>query len=326
MQLDIRSLLERPDSYPYPVKNIEIRDTHISWVFLVDDLAYKVKKEISLFDGILDFTTIQLRKKYCEKEVQLNRVMCPDIYLGVIPITENGISSMNETAPEKIVEWAVKMRRMPEEYLMSRLLQNNEEIPLRKISEIARTLVDFHSQCEARPEFGSMEKVTRKIDENFETVLMHRPVDKAYIDRVHNFMSENEELFHQRAESGRVLRFHGDLQSNNIVLAPKKVYIFDCVEFTDLFAAGDVAEELGFLAMDLDFWERSDLAKHLIDEYVRFSNDKDMIKVLNFFKSYRAFVRAKVNIFTALGTENEQIKAKANEMVNQYLELAYSYI
>jgi aminoglycoside phosphotransferase family enzyme len=323
MTMDIVDLLRQPKNYPHLTGPIELRETHISWVFLTDNFAYKVKKPVTLFDGILDYHTLTLRKKYCDLEVQLNRILCPDIYLGTVPITVAGIE---ETATDGIIDYAVKMRRMPEEGLLRRKLEQGKPISVEIMKDMARLIADYHARCEEKPEYGVMDKLRRKIEENFETASQCRPIDDNYIQRVRDFMNTNEELFAQRIRDRRVRRCHGDLQPNNIILDGDNIYIFDCVEFTELFCSGDVGEDVGFLAMDLDYWNQSKLATALVDEYVEASGDQGLLGVLNFFKSYRAFVRGKVHDITAAGITDKTEREKQQEMARKYFELAYSYV
>ncbi|MFQ5977006.1 MAG: phosphotransferase [Candidatus Heimdallarchaeota archaeon] len=321
--MSIKDLLSRSDSYPHPTGPIELRETHISWVFLTDMFAYKVKKPVTLFDGILDYQTLELRKKYCDLEVQLNRILCPEIYLGIVAITATGI---DEQPSSEILDYAVKMHRMPEEGLLRRKLEHGEPVSIATMQHIAQLIADYHAQCEEKPEYGTMNKLQRKIEENFETANQRRPIDTHYIQRVRAFMTANEDLFAQRIRDRRVRRCHGDLQPNNIILDGDQIHIFDCVEFTELFCSGDVAEDVGFLAMDLDYWNQAALAEALVDEYVKASGDEGLLDVLNFFKSYRAFVRGKVHDITAAGMMENTESKKQQEMARKYFALAYSYI
>ncbi|MHA2497414.1 MAG: phosphotransferase [Candidatus Hodarchaeales archaeon] len=321
--MDIVDLLSHSESYPHPTGSIELRETHISWVFLTDELVYKVKKPVTLFDGILDYSTLPLRKKYCDLEIQLNRKLCPDIYLSTASITAQGIEDNPTT---EIIDYAVKMRRMPEEGLLRRKLEQGEPVSTETMKHMARLIADYHALCEEKPEYGAMDKLRRKIEENFETANQRRSIDNDYIQRVRDFMSANESLFSQRIHDRRVRRCHGDLQPNNIILDGENVYIFDCVEFTELFCSGDVAEDVGFLAMDLDYWGQTALAGALVDEYVRASGDKGLLTVLNFFKSYRAFVRGKVHDIMAAGVTKKAERENQQELARKYFELAYSYL
>lgn len=321
--MDIVDLLSRNESYPHPTGAIELRETHISWVFLTKSFVYKVKKPVTLFDGILDYSTLLLRKKYCDLEVQLNRKLCPDIYLSTASITAQGIE---ENPTTEIIDYAVKMRRMPEEGLLRRKLEHGEPVSAETMKQMASLIAEYHAQCEEKPEYGAMDKLRRKIEENFETANQRRSINEDYIQRVRDFMNTQEGLFAQRIHDRRVRRCHGDLQPNNIILDGENVYIFDCVEFTELFCSGDVGEDVGFLAMDLDYWGQPSLAEALVDEYVRVSGDTGLLTVLNFFKSYRAFVRGKVHDITAAGTTKKAECQNQQELARKYFELAYSYL
>jgi len=321
--MDIVKLLSCPEAYPHPTGPIILRETHISWVFLTDNFVYKVKKPVILFDGILDYSTLSLRKKYCDLEILLNRRLCPDIYLETTPISKKGVE---EEPTTEIIDYAVKMKRMPEEGLLRGKLERGEPISGDIIKRIGRMVAEFHDKCEEKPEYGEMDKLRRKIEENFETASQLRMIDSDYIHRVREFMKSNRQLFAQRIKDRRIRRCHGDLILNNIIIDGENINIFDCVEFTELFCSGDVGEDVGFLAMDLDAWNQQGLARIFVDEYVKASGDKGLLRVINFFKSYRSFVRGKVSDITAAGMTNKTESDKQKEIARKYFALAYSYI
>ncbi|MGZ4851426.1 MAG: phosphotransferase [Candidatus Bathyarchaeia archaeon] len=321
--------LMTPEAYPEDTGEIELIQTHISFVFLTEKFVYKVKKAVSF--GFLDFSTLQKRRIFCEKELELNRRLCPEIYLKVVSINKSrGIKIGGEG---ETVEYALKMKRLPQEAIMTRLLSENK-VNNKTIDELARTIARFHqnAQCnETINEFGSSQIIKINWDENFDQT-------KKYVDQtipaaeykflknqIENFMKANNALFEGRIKNGKIRDCHGDLHSGNIFIT-NKICIFDAIEFNDRFRYSDVASDIAFLAMDLDFQQRPDLANYLIDRYVAYSKDKELTEVLAFYKCYRAYVRGKVISFKLDDSSvNEIEKAEAAKDAKDYFNLATVY-
>ncbi|MGA3110830.1 MAG: phosphotransferase [Candidatus Bathyarchaeia archaeon] len=321
--------LMTPEAYSEDTGEIELIQTHISFVFLTEKFVYKVKKAVNF--GFLDFSTLQKRRIFCEKELELNRRLCPEIYLKVVSINKSrGIKIGGEG---ETVEYALKMKRLPQEAIMTRLLSENK-VNNKTIDELARTIARFHqnAQCnETINEFGSSQIIKLNWDENFDQT-------KKYVDQtipaaeykflenqVGNFMKANNALFEGRIKKGKIRDCHGDLHSGNIFITDK-ICIFDAIEFNDRFRYSDVASDIAFLAMDLDFQQRPDLANYLIDRYVAYSKDKELTKVLAFYKCYRAYVRGKVISFKLDDPSvNEKEKTEASKDAKAYFKLAAKY-
>ncbi|NHJ03128.1 MAG: hypothetical protein EAX86_13405 [Candidatus Heimdallarchaeota archaeon] len=313
-------MLLNASAYEHPVKSIEIRETHISWVFLTGNFAYKVKKEIK-FGDILDFSTLDLRKKYCHEEIELNSRFSPEIYLDVIAIDSKG----KINGEDEIIEYGVRMKQMPEDRLMSQLLEKNL-VSEQAVKNIARELADFHKKTNKVPEWGELKYIGEKWDENFRTTSQFRKIDKNFKTKICGFLDGNKGLFQERINENRITDNHGDLQSQNIFILPnEEIKIFDCIEFNPLLRYGDVAEDVGFLAMDLDFWGKSELSNTFLSEYIKESKDELLEDIIYFFKCYRAYVRGKVYGFQASNNSNEEKKKSLNALSQKYYELAYSY-
>ncbi len=324
--------LKRPEAYPHKPTSVEFRQTHISWIFLAGDLVYKVKKPVDF--GFLDFTTVEKRKFFCEKEVELNRRLCPNIYLGVVPVVRTSKGYAVEEEGE-VVDWAVKMRRLPEEGMMSRLIKIGA-LGTPHIDLLVKKLVPFYREARTGPEvnrYGSLEVVGYNVEENFEQT--REFVGKALSELRYRyivgwsraFMRENAELFEARVRGGFVREGHGDLYSANICYDDlKEVYVFDCIEFNERFRCGDAAQDLAFLAMDLDFHGLKDLSNYFVNSYAEGSGDGDLFEVLDFYKCYRAYVRGKIGCFTwaSEGIPEEERRASL-EAAKRYFGLAYSY-
>jgi aminoglycoside phosphotransferase family enzyme/predicted kinase len=296
-----------------------MKETHISWVFLTGKHAYKVKKPVNY--GFLDFSTLEKRRHFCEQELRLNKRLCKDIYLAVLPITEsNGIIKIGGRG--KVIDYALKMKQLPQDSLMSKLLEEGK-INKDHISKISKIVADFHRRSDKVANMHGSVKI-RKInwDENFaqSREFVGKSISKKQFDfikdKIDNFIKYNKNLFEKRIKDGKIRDCHGDLHSGNIFIADK-IYIFDAIEFNERFRYVDVASEIAFMAMDLDFHGREDLSQHFVSEYVKYSSDEELLKLLNFYKCYLAYVRGKVISF--LKTPEAYIIAK------KYFDLAERY-
>ncbi len=322
----------KPSSFPFETKTLRIIQTHISYVVITDEIVYKIKKPVNF--GFLDFTTLEKRKFYCEREVELNRRLCGDLYIGVVPIvkTEEVYQIEGEGEP---VEYAVKMKRLPEEGMMKGLLEKGQ-LTKAHIDLIVDTLVPFYKTAETGERvnyYGTIEVITFNTEENFEQTkgfvgkaLTQRKYD-FIVNYTRNFLQEKKELFERRIREGYIRDGHGDLYSANICFDDlKRVYIFDCIEFNERFRCGDSAQDLAFLAMDLDFHRLRELSKYFIEEYVKKSGDLGLYEVLNFYKCYRAYVRGKIGCFTYADERvPEAERMKALDAAQRYFDLAFSY-
>jgi len=323
--------LTNPKAYPHNPKSVELVQTQISFVFLAGDYVYKVKKPVNF--GFLDFTTLEKRRFYCNQEVVLNRRLCPNIYVGVIPITKKGKSFLVEGSGKE-VEYAVKMRPLPYQRMMDRMLQN-DQVTTQMVEMVAKRLVEFHRQAEINEEqakIGGLDTVTRNAEENFSQVssYVNKTTTKEQYERIknytHSFLKKNAALFAKRVKEGRIRDCHGDLHAAHICFIDG-LCIFDCIEFNDRFRYIDVASEIAFLAMDLDFHRRPELSKHFADAYVKASGDKELLQLLDFYKCYRAYVRGKVESFQLDDPHiSEDQKSKTLDRARRYFELAEAYI
>jgi aminoglycoside phosphotransferase family enzyme len=323
--------LRKPEAYPDPPRDIELVQTQISYVFLADDLVYKIKKPVDF--GFLDFTTLEKRRYFCQKEVELNRRLCPDTYLGVVTITgENGGFKIDGRG--NIEEYAVKMQRLPREAMMDVLLDENKVTP-EMLASVAAILTDFHRQAATGGEIntiGGINAVIKNTSENFEQTAKHvgsiipRETYQRIKDYTEGLIQENASLFHKREEEGRIRDCHGDLHAAHICFGDK-ICIYDCIEFIDRLRYTDVAAEVAFLAMDLDHYDRRDLSASFVDAYVTKSDDGELIQLLDFYKCYRAYVRGKVGCSQY---EDTHIPATEKEAIlantQSYFRLAESYI
>jgi hypothetical protein len=329
-QRHLKYLLD-PQAYPEPTTKVRMLQTHVSYIFLTDRFAYKIKKPVDF--GFLDFTTLERRRFYCEEEVRLNRRLCPDIYLGVVELRETD-SDVCFYGEGGIVEYAVKMKRLPEEKMLHRLLARNA-VGEADMSRIAATIAGFHqnaAQSDEINKFGSLRAIHDNWEENFqqcsEFVGITLTMDNLKVIRswVEQFLVANKELFERRVSSGFIRECDGDIHLENICL-DDRVYIFDCIEFNKRFSCSDTAADISFLLMDMDYHHRSDLAEWLLAEYVRMSGDTELHLLVDLYKMYRAVVRGKVQSFM-LNDPNilPEDKINAAEHARLYFRLARGYI
>jgi len=329
VQKQVVEALMKPEAYDEEPGKIELIQTHISFVFLARNFVYKVKKAVDF--GFLDFTTLEKRRFFCEKELELNRRLCGDMYLEVVPINRSNIIKIKGEG--ETVEYAVKMKRMPQEKMMNKLLEENK-VDSKLIDRIAKIIAEFHSKAETNrriSEFGSLMIIETNWKENFDqtrefvgkTISMK---DFELIrERIDDFMKNNVSLFEKRMVEGRVRDCHGDIHSGNIFVVDR-IYIFDAIEFNERFRYSDVAADVAFLAMDLEFKERTDLSDFFVERYVKYSEDQELMRFLPFYKCYRAYVRGKVVSFKLedLSVSSEEKRAAMTE-AKAYFKLASTY-
>lgn len=311
---------------------IELIQTHISYVLLAGDYAYKIKKPLDL--GFLDYSTLERRRHFCEEEVRLNRRMCSDTYLGTLPITQDASGTYRLGGSGEPVEWAVQMRRLPADRAMPTLLARGE-VDFDMIRALAERLAEFHLTAETNDyiaSFGSVEAVMVNWRENFDQTAPYigRTITgeqwqrvKAYVE---TFVERERPLFERRIAEGRARDCHGDLRAEAIVFKDGDVCIYDCIEFNDRIRYGDVASDIAFLAMDFDARGRPDLADDLLGLYLNVTQDATLPLVLNFYRCYRAYVRGKVDGFQIDQPEvGKRQQTAARRRAQRYFRLAEAY-
>ena len=328
-QKQVVEALLTPEAYPEEAGKIELIQTHISFVFLTKNFVYKVKKPVNF--GFLDFSTLEKRRFFCEKELELNRRLCPSIYLEVVPINKSSIIKINGVG--ETVEYALKMKRLPQEKIMTALLKENK-VGNETIDELAKVIAQFHAKAQTSSEinqYGSLKIIKTNWYENFTQTRRYinqtlSQTEYEFIqNKVNDFMENNKVLFENRINNNKVRDCHGDLHSGNIFITDK-ICIFDAIEFNERFRYSDVASDVAFLAMDLDFQQRSDLSERFIKTYMAYSEDQQLTKVLPFYKCYRAYVRGKVISFKLDDPSvSSKEKTEATKEARAYFELAADY-
>jgi uncharacterized protein len=321
-----------PRAYPHPVSKVELVQTHISYVILAGDYVYKWKKPVDF--GFVDFSSLAKRKYFCEREVFLNRRLCPEIYLETLWLSRKR-SSFSWKGDGEIIEYGVKMVRMPEEGMLNRVIAAGR-LRLEHLSSIVDILVPFYRQADEGQEIrknGKVEAVARTIANNFvqtKRFVGRGPLSSerfARIKRGTDSFLRREELFAERIGAGCIRDCHGDLYSSNVCLADNgKIHIFDCLEFNDNLRFIDTCADVAFLAMDLDFHGLSSFSDFFINRYIERSGDEGLRKVLDFYKCYRAYVRGKVSLLTAADPAMGGAAAEGwSHTAGRYFQLAEEY-
>jgi uncharacterized protein len=327
--------LSRPEAFPEKPDEVAIEETHISIVFLVGDTVYKIKRPVDF--GFLDFSTLEKRKFYAEEEARLNSRLTHNVYHGVVPVTDvNGRYQIGGDGPVK--EWAVKMRRLPDEGVLAELVKQGtaDEHVLNRVVE---RLVAFYPNAdtgEGVDEWGTAEAVGFNIQENVDQSKPYMnkfiaPTQLDLIDKASKaFLTGQADLMQKRVDDGKIRDGHGDLHLKHIIIEgprPEQLQIIDGVEFNPRIRCGDIAMDVAFLAMDLDFQQRPDLANHFISQLTERMGDKDLPRLVQFYKAYRAHVRAKVACFMSdnIAPELEEFVAVRSE-IERYIDLATAYL
>jgi len=323
--------LLKPRAYPHKPQKIELVQTQMSFLFLTGDFVYKVKKEVNL--GYLDYTTLEKRHFFCHQELELNRRLCPNAYLAVVPIVEDKGNLCVEGQGEAI-EYAVKMKQLPQDRMMDVLLPRGQ-VTLEMVARVAEKLMTFHQKAETNQKiasFGRLDVIRHNCDENFAQTEKYTGISitadeyqsiKNYTNR---FIDNNRSLFYKRVREGKIRDCHGDLHAAHVCFTDD-ICIYDCIEFNDRFRYSDVASEVAFLAMDLDRYQQVSLSQQLVNAYVELSHDKELLELLNFYKCYRAYVRGKVESFKLDDPYiPEEEKTDVLTAARSYFELAKSYV
>ncbi|QWV98988.1 AAA family ATPase [Geomonas nitrogeniifigens] len=325
----IKSLLEAA-AYPEPTAAVRLVETHVSFIFITDHFVYKVKKAVDY--GFLDFTTLDRRRFYCGEEVRLNRRLCPEVYLGVVELRETA-EGAGFNGGGKVVDYAVKMKRLPQERMLDHLLGEGA-VCAADMVRIAQAVASFHAGAERSPQIdacASPGAIGENWEQNFRQsapfVGSTLPAGELAGIRqwVDAFLSGNKTLFHTRIAGGFIRDCDGDLHSGNICLTDP-VCIFDCIEFNEKFRHIDTAADLAFLLMDLEYAGRADLSRALLAAYCEASGDRGMAPLLDFYKAQRAFVRGKVtSLRLAQPGQSPEESAAVRTAARRYFRLSRGY-
>ncbi|MEO4045831.1 AAA family ATPase [Pseudomonas sp. CAU 1711] len=322
--------LQNPALYPHPVEGFQVIETHISWVLLTGPFAYKIKKPMNF--GFLDFTSLERRQHFCGEELRLNQRLTEGLYLDVLPITGS------ESAPQlggegPAIEYALKMRQFPQSQLLS-AVQARGELTTAHIDALARQIADFHGRTPAVAEnhpLCSAQAIVAPMRQNFEQIrpLLDSAADLQQLEALEAWteatISRLEPLLARRAASGSIRECHGDIHLGNATLLDGQVVLFDCIEFNEPFRLIDIASDAAFLAMDLEDRGLKALSRRFVSAWLEHSGDYAALELLNFYKAYRALVRAKVALFSLAHQSDAVQKAATLRQYRNYANLAESY-
>ena len=300
--------LSDPAAYQHPVRDVRVHQTHSSIVFLAGDFAYKIKKPVKY--EFLDYSHLDVRLYFCQEEIRLNAVICPDVYLDVVPVTERDgrLTMGGEGEP---VEWAVRMRRLREEDMLSNRLSTGS-VDDQDIERIAQFVANLHARAFRDPideEYGTPDNIEETIAmacelmENMGGDAGHKGVIRRYLT---DFIADHRHILWERTRADRIRDCHGDLRVQNICLDRRfgnGVQLFDCIEFSKDLRFIDTAADIAFLAMDLDLAGRTNLRKLLIDTYGAHMEDDDLRTLLPFYQTYRAVVRGNIAMLASKEAE-----------------------
>lgn len=295
-----RSMLEdllRPEAYPAPrPARVEVVTTHISWVFLTERDVWKIKRPVDY--GFVDYSTLERRRHFCHEEVRLNRRLAPDVYLDVVPVRlgPRGHALHGEGV---VVDYAVHMRRLPDPASAEALLRAGA-LTHEHLWRVAERLAGFFAAAPAQPAYGALDVIRTNAVRNFAGVrpFVGQVVPASTFEAVQawqlGFLDRHAQRFRRRVEQDRIRDGHGDLRLEHVYFLAGAPAVIDCVEFSEALRAGDVASDVAFLAMELDARDRTELAGSFLGRVALETNDYDLYGVVDFYLSYRAWVRALV--------------------------------
>lgn len=314
--------------FPHPVERVRLFETHISWVLLTGQFAYKIKKPVVL--DFLDFSTLDRRRHFCEEELRLNRRMAPELYLGVVPITGSPETPSVEGGGEPI-EYAVKMVQFPDSARLDHRLEAGQ-LDARAMRAFGRALAQIHDGADRRQSqrYGEPDAVAGPMLENLEQLrALLAPAEAAPVPALERWtrteLSDRREFIAHRAAEGKVRECHGDLHLSNLVALDEGITAFDCLEFDPQLRWIDVIDDVAFLLMDLELRDQQGLGYAFLDSYLADAGDYLGVQLLDLYRVYRSLVRAKVaGIGRSLARGSEQAELQAK--VQRHLQLATRYI
>jgi aminoglycoside phosphotransferase family enzyme/predicted kinase len=307
----------------------QLIETHISWVFLRAHEVFKVKKPVSF--GFLDFSSLEARRSACDAELALNSRLAPGVYIDVVPITREGQGAFVIGGSGAVADYAVHMKRLPLDARADLRLARGDLAP-EHIDALAQLLARFHERSEPNArisEFGRVEVILGNVQENFAQAasllgqLAPDGVEREVEARQLEFLSTRAPLFAERIRAGRIRDGHGDLRLEHVYMVDGAApVIIDCIEFNERFRYADVCADIAFLSMDLAWHGRVDYKERFLAAYARATGDDDLYALVDFYESYRAYVRAKVCALSLGGAPSFEARTALEAQARRYLLLA----
>ncbi len=318
------AFLSRPEAYPESARQVEMKETHMSWVFLTGAQAWKMKKPVRY--DFLDFSTLEARRRDCEEEVRLNRRLAPDVYYGIAPLTIDSQGDMSLDGAGEPIDWLVRMRRLPADRMLDRAIADRT-VSAADARSVGALLARFYMRS-SPVEMTASEYRKRLADEirgnhrELENPDYNLPADllEAITRAQLEFLERERELFDRRAQDRKIIEAHGDLRPEHICLEPEPV-IIDCLEFNRDFRILDTVSELAFLALECERLGAPEVGDLILETYSDETGDKPPVQLVEFYKSYHACLRAKIAVWH-LKDHLINDKAKWTCRARQYLHLA----
>jgi len=285
------AFLSQPSVYPDHPSRVDVIQTHMSWVFLTDQLVYKLKKPVR-FD-FLDFSTLERRHHDCMEELRLNRRLAPDVYLDVVPLTIDASGQLHLGNEGEPVEWLVKIKRLPRELMLDQAIANNQ-VDQSDVRDFTKRLAEFYQQAEpvAMTAQAYQQRLAQSIHAYSQGLLKpdyeipHRRVDTVRKSLL-NYLSEKSDLFNTRIAEHRIVEAHGDLRPEHVCLTRPPVFI-DCLEFNRDLRNLDPADELAFLALECEYAGAGWIGQVVFETYRQQTDDDPPQSLIYFYKALRA--------------------------------------
>lgn len=317
--------LKSPAAFPEPTRAVQAIETHMSWVFLTDTHAYKLKKPVRY--AFLDFGSLAARKRHCAAEIRLNRRLAASVYLGVVPLTRDARGRLRVGGRGGIVDWLVKMRRLPADKALSRMLAN-DTIDRTALRRSASLLATFYRRIRPVRISAAEYRKRFRLDLHQSFRELRKPEYGLSLRRLgriaatlHAFLNRRGELIGQRARAGRIVEGHGDLRPDHVFLTRPTPFVIDCLEFRRSFRIVDPVDELAFLGMECRRLGNAEIGNTFLEAYERITGDRPAPELVAFYRIYRACQRAKL---AAWHTEEPNSAGPAHwlALARTYLRLA----
>lgn len=321
------AFLMQPGAYPEPTRRVDALETHMSWVFLTDRHAYKLKKPV-VYD-YLDFGTVAARRRNCREELRLNRRLAPDVYLDIVPLAQREPGALRLAGPGEVVDWLVKMRRLPAAGMLDALIRHNR-VCREHVRSLGDLLAGFYAQAQPIPMTAGeyRRRFEAGISANLrELTTRGGDLPVAQVQAIHTAQLDTlgrcAEQLGERATAGRIVEAHGDLRPEHICFDPQPV-IIDCLEFNRDFRLLDPWDELAFLALECEHLGGAVVGQWVLETYGNATGDVPQPSVVHFYTSYRAALRAKLAIWHL--REPVTDAPKWRQRARSYLDLAEAHI
>lgn len=321
------AFLRQPTSFPDPAYRVEAIETHMSWVFLTDGYAYKLKKPVC--NEALDFCTVEARRRYCEEEVRLNRRLAGDVYIGIVALSIDALGHLQLGESGAIIDWLIKMRRLPVQHMLDYAIRN-KTVRAQDIRRVAVRLARFYRECDPAAVDTAAYRAAflRDIDRNQQELT--RPEYRLPGQQVHHLsrmqrfiLNDKAEWFDARVRAGKIVEGHGDLRPEHVCLEPE-IAVIDCLEFSRDLRIVDPADELGFLALECERLGAAQSGELLLQVYSETSGDWPDMALMHFYQGFRAVLRARIAI-RHLDEEKFRYSAEWRRRASDYLQLAQKY-